>query len=212
MNTQPMKIDPAAWALLREAAEWRLVSLLLECPHSGWAAQVISLAQESADGHLLAAANASAEASPGLYHTTFGPGGPAAPREVSYHDSLLPGPILAELHGCYEAFAYRPSIPEPPDHIAVETGFISYLRVKEAYAQLRGDDEQRQVCHQTARWFLEAHLDPWAHALAGALQSSGVPYLRHTAAALLARVNVPCRPPVGLPIAPPDEDELACTC
>ena len=68
-------------ALLREAAEWRLISLLFECPNEEWQAQVAALAAEITDADLKAAAVAAREeAGEGIYHTIFGPGGPAAPR------------------------------------------------------------------------------------------------------------------------------------
>ena len=64
----------------------------------------------------------------------LGPGGPAPGREVSYRGWVQPGYMLSELSSYYEAFSYKPMTKEVPDHVAVETGFIAYLRLKEAFA------------------------------------------------------------------------------
>ena len=180
--------------LLRDAAEWRLISLLFECPGKDWQSQVTALAGEVADPALKAAAAAIGEdGTPSLYQTTFGPGGPAAPREVSHRETLMPGQMLGELGAFYDAFAYQPAIPEPPDHIAVMTGFIAYLRLKEAYAVERDDTEPAAVVADAARKFIEEHLNTIAEPLAKTLAHSGIAYLAQAAAALLQRVG-PRRP------------------
>ncbi len=72
--------DQRTRKLLSEAAEWRLIGMLLACPQGDWRPQIAKLAAEVNDEPLKQAAAAMAdEASEGLYHTTFGPGGPAAP-------------------------------------------------------------------------------------------------------------------------------------
>jgi nitrate reductase assembly molybdenum cofactor insertion protein NarJ len=184
--------EAKALELLREAAEWRLIGLLLACPQGDWQTQVAALAAEVHDKQLTAAAAAARqEAGEGLYHTTFGPGGPAAPREISHREYLVPGPSLSELSACYDAFAYRPATDEPPDHVAVEADFIAYLRLKEAYAVARDDDEQTAVTAEAARRFVEDHLSSIAEPLALSLAASGISYLRLAAAALLRRVGPP---------------------
>ena len=196
--------------LLQEAAAWRLVSLLFECPGAGWLDQVLMLAGEVQDPCLTAAAEAARqEASPGLYHSTFGPGGPAAPREVSYRRGVLPGASLAELRGLYEAFAYQTSVDEPPDHVAVEAGFVAYLRLKQAYAVARGNEEQMRICADAGQRFLQEHLSRMAGPIASSLASSGVTYLAHAAEALRSRVGpVPADAELtGMPDEEPSEDE-----
>ena len=135
--------DTDVCQLLREAAQWRLISLLLECPVDGWHDQLAGLAAEVGDAPLREAVDrAREEASQGLYHTAFGPGGPSPPRELSYRDTVHPGRFLAEIRDCYHAFAYTPNTPEAPDHVATEAGFIAYLRLKEAYARACGEREK----------------------------------------------------------------------
>ena len=133
-----------------------------------------------------------AQASAPLHHSTFGPGGPAAPREVTYRQDVLPGGMLGELTAFYRAFAYEPTVPEPPDHMAIEAGFVGYLKLKEAFALERGEAEQVAVVAAAARRFLDDHLNPMVEPLALALTASGIEYLAHAGAALLERVG-PCR-------------------
>lgn len=174
----------------REAVEWRLISLLFECPGNDWLTQIRSLAEEVNDSDLQAAAAAAQEASESEYYTTFGPGGPAAPREVSYRDTLMAGQVLGELSGYYRVFAYQPMFAEVPDHVAVETGFVAYLRLKEMYALETGNAEQAKVAADAARQFITDHLNQMAEPLAKSLSYSGIKHLELAAAALLKRVGL----------------------
>jgi len=171
--------------------------------------EVAALAREVHDQQLKAAAEAAqTEAGEGLYHTTFGPGGPAAAREVSYLRATLSGQFLAELRGMYEAFAYQPPSEEPPDHVAVEADFVGYLRLKEAFARARSEDEQAAVTADAAQRMLDEHLSAIAEPLARSLAASGIAYLAGAAAALLTRTGPPRQstptPVELLPIAPPE--------
>lgn len=203
--------------LLREAAEWRLLSLLFECPSPNWREQVQSLATEITDTDLKAAAEtAQREAGEGLYHSIFGPGGPAPGREISYRDWAQPGYLLSELTSYYDAFAYHPdqaAIVEAPDHVSVEVGFIAYLKLKEAYAEANGDDEHAAVTREAAQQFLLEHLSMMTEPLSASLEHSGVGYLALAGKSLLARVG-PKRdqsPKHNLPILVGDEEaEFAC--
>lgn len=184
-------------ALLREAAEWRLIGLLFECPAGGWPNLVTTLASEVGDAALRDAALAALdEATEGLYHSIFGPGGPTPPREVSYRDSVQLGYLMSELASYYDAFAYRPRTAEVPDHIAVETGFIGYLRLKEAYAVASGDPDRAAIAADASQRFIGEHLSVMAEPLAAALESSGVRYLALAAQALLHRTGAPRTLPV----------------
>ena len=199
-------MNPQVLKLLRESAEWRLIALLFEPPADGWHEQVARLAAEVDDATLKAAAlTAGGEATETLYHTTLGPGGPAAPREVSYQGRVLAGALLGELSGYYTAFAYDPHLPEAPDHVAVEAGFVAYLRLKEAFAVEGGHAEQAQVAADAARQFMADHLNQIGEPLAKSLAASGIVYLGQAAAALHQRVGAR-REKVGLPEPP----ELCC--
>ena len=100
MNTASPTLDSRQRNLLEQAAEWRLVSLLFECPTKNWREQVAAISLEISDQELRAAAEcAQSEASEALYHSIFGPGGPAPPREVSYRESVQLGYLISELEG-----------------------------------------------------------------------------------------------------------------
>jgi nitrate reductase assembly molybdenum cofactor insertion protein NarJ len=187
---------------LREAVEWRLLGLLLACPDAAWRDQVRALAEEiTADDLREAARVADEEADEGLYHTTFGPGGPAAPREVSYQQSTLSGQFLADLGAYYQAFGYCPPHDEPPDHVCVETDFMAYLKMKQAFAVACLQEEQVAVTADAAQAFLENHLSAISPRLAETMAASGIRYLELAAVALLTRTGVPANAAKTLPFA-----------
>lgn len=184
--------------LLRQSAEWHLIGLLLGCPRGDWFARVAAVSQEVGDEQLRRAAElAQQEAGEGPYHTTFGPGGPAAPREVSCYDGILAGRILAELRTQYAAFGYAGPFEEAPDHVATEAGFVAYLRFKEAFARHCGAANEAEIAADAARNFLQTHLAVLAGRLAESLECSGIGYLSLAAAALHARLEVRC--PAAVP-------------
>lgn len=200
--------------ILTEAAEWRLIGLLFECPRDGWRAEVAQLAQEVTDPLLVQAASAAREqASEGLYHSIFGPGGPVPPREVTYLGAVQFGYLLSELNAYYEAFAYRSIIGEAEDHLAVEVGFVAYLLVKQAYALACGDREHAAVAREAAERFRAEHLSLMVQPIARALANGGPPFLVMGSEALLARVGPPARSVLPLAdglAAGTDDDEMVC--
>ncbi|MBS1828908.1 MAG: molecular chaperone TorD family protein [Acidobacteria bacterium] len=205
-----MRVLDDVAGLVREAAEWRLLGLLFECPSAQWLGEVGALAAELDDVVLRGAAEeAMTEASEGLYHSTFGPGGPAPPREASYQDTVQLGYLISELEAYYGAFAYQRRCAEPADHVATEAGFVGYLRLKQAYALSAGDEEGATVTGDAAAQFVKEHLATIAEPLAGSLAESGVGYLRDAAVALLRRTG----PSVKLPVLQDplvDDDSVEC--
>jgi nitrate reductase assembly molybdenum cofactor insertion protein NarJ len=182
-------LDARVRPLLREAASWRLLGRLFECPAAGWHADVEALARELHDPELSAAAAAASTATEGQYHSVFGPGGPAPPREASHSDRVELGSLMSELTVCYAAFGYAPDIEEPPDHVAVETGFVAYLTLKEAYALAAGDEERAAIAAGAATAFLRDHLARIAEPLARRLEGSAIEYLVRAARLLARRVG-----------------------
>ncbi|MCL4845139.1 MAG: molecular chaperone TorD family protein [Acidobacteria bacterium] len=200
-------------ALLRQAAEWRLLALLFESPREGWHDEVAALARDVDDGGLRAAAEAaSREASPGVHTSIFGPGGPVSPREVTYLGGIHLGYLLAELRAYYEAFAYHPDTPEPADHVAVEAGFVAYLLIKQAYALASDDADHAAVVADAIEQFSRDHLAAMAQPVATTLEAVGPPYLVGAAAALLARVGPPAATtvPGALPMVDVEGEEVCC--
>lgn len=208
------EVDGRVLNLIRQSAEWRLLSLLLECPSDSWRAQVSDLASTVKDPLLSDACKQALEqADEGLYHSAFGPGGPAAPREVSYSDSVQLGYLLSELEAYYEAFAYRPRTGEAADHISVETGFMAFLFLKEAYALTSGHAESASITADAGRDFQREHLSWIVEPLAARLEDSSIGYLAATGRALLERVG-PSRQRMAYPgnVLPviPAEAEFVC--
>lgn len=171
-----------------------MIGLLLEHPGNSWHDDTRALASQMADPELAKAAQmALKESSEGAYLAALGPGGTASPREVAYSGLVEPGKVLADVAAFYRAFAYNPTVPEPPDHVAVETGFIAYLRLKEAYARSRGIVSDAEVAASAAQAFIGDHLSVMAEPLAERLAVSGNTALALAASALVARVGPPRR-------------------
>ena len=176
--------------LLREAAWWRLLGRLFECPGTEWRHDVAALVREVDDDALREAAESALDrATEGQYHSVFGPGGPAPPREVSYHDRLELGSLMSELAAYHDAFEYHPSTNEAPDHVAVEVGFIAYLRLKEAYAVAAEEREHAATTAQAAEQFRVDHLAMLAAPLAAVLADSDLDYLVRASALLASRAG-----------------------
>lgn len=188
-----------ALSLLQEAAEWRLISLLFEYPGPSWHATVAALGAEVAEPRLRQAAEAAQqEAYEGMHHSLFGPGGPVPPREATYTSGVQLGYLLSEISAYYEAFAYQLETHEPDDHISVLTGFLAYLKLKEAFAQSCGDGEPAAVCAEAAQRFREDHLSTMVQPLAAALESVAPSYLVLASQVLLERVGPPRTAPAAI--------------
>jgi hypothetical protein len=166
--------------LLKEAAEWRLISLLLERPRAGWYEEVCHLSKELVNPELLNSANDAISAEEAKYLSIVGPGGRVSPREAAYIGFEDPGQMLSDLSAFYTAFAYEPKCEDPIDHIAVETGFMGFLTLKEAYAELSNDPESAEVTKSAKSRFMETHLARLARGMAHKLSGSGPQYFLET--------------------------------
>ncbi len=74
--------------------------------------------------------------------------------------------ILADIAGFYRAHGLRSggTERERPDHIVVESEFMSVLARKEMWALAEGDDSKARVCRDSGVAFLRDHLGCWAGA------------------------------------------------
>ncbi len=61
--------------------------------------------------------------------------------------------MLAELQAFYRAFAYQPVTEEPPDHVAVQAGFVGYLKLKQAFARACAERDAADVVRWAAERF-----------------------------------------------------------
>ncbi len=205
------RLDPRLRGVTKEAAEWRLLSLLFSCPEGDWRKHVKALMREVSDPGLKSAArHALKEAGEGLFHHTFGPGGPAPAREASYHHTVQLGYLMSDLEAYYNAFAFTPATAEPADHVSVETAFVAYLRLKQAYALSCGDEERAAVTAESADRFLQEHLANIAQDLATRLDESGIPYLAKAGESLMRRVGPPPRTASVLPILNEGQPATGC--
>ncbi|QQS39700.1 MAG: molecular chaperone TorD family protein [Acidobacteriota bacterium] len=200
--------------LMKEAAEWRLLGLLFECPSEKWKEELQRLANETADPKLAEAARLAAdEGAEGIYHSTFGPGGPAPAREISYRSWAQPGYMISELSAYYGAFGFSPKTDETPDHISVEASFVSYLKMKEAFALASGHTGRAEITSRASEGFIRDHVSKVAERLSRSLSRSGIGYLSKAGEILFERVG-PDPDRSGnrgfLPVALADDESLDC--
>ncbi|HSD49856.1 MAG TPA: molecular chaperone TorD family protein [Candidatus Methylomirabilis sp.] len=182
--------DPRIQELLGEATTWRLLGLLFERPREGWWQEVESLQPAARDADVAATVEAAREeATEGLYLAVLGPGGLASPREVAYRGMGDPGQILSDIRAFHQVFAFRPETEEPPDHVAVEAGFLGYLCLKQAYARARGNEDQAEIVAQAATLFCQEHLSALAWPLSDRLEKTEIKYLSLAARAIAHRTG-----------------------
>ncbi len=115
-------------------------------------------------------------------HTAFGA---FPPYEIEYgeeHSHRQPQE-LADIAAFYNAFGLRLSqnAHERVDHVSVECEFMSFLLHKEAYARERSDDQNADLCCNSAKRFFAEHLGCWVPSFAHKL-------LRHKSSGLLRDV------------------------
>lgn len=181
---------------LRKAAELRLIGLLFERPREETRAGIRDLACEIGDGPLREIAERLQDLDEPTYTSLLGPGGPVSPREAAYLKRADPGWAMADVSAFYQAFGYRPRAEDPVDHVAVETGFVAYLLLKEAYAGACGADPNLAAAARAR--FIESHLSTLATGIVRRLRRIQAPEMLAPALALLERLGV----------APgPDEEE-----
>jgi hypothetical protein len=182
-------LNQSATRLLGEAVDWRLLSVLLERPARNWHDEVKRLAHDAGDPDLRPVATAAEGATEGGYLMAFGPGGLVSPREIAHTKTRDPGHVLAQLGAMYEAFAYRPQTEETPDHVSVEAGFVAYLRMKEAFALAREEDEAARIASEAVAIFVERHLSTFVQPLAERLSALPDGHLAGALQALLRRTG-----------------------
>lgn len=179
--------DPA----VIDAARWRLLALLLERPHGTWHEEIASLAAEIADPELVAVSDGARDATEGGYLAILGPGGSVSPRQVGHMREGDPSQLISELSTFYRAFAYKPESENPPDHIAVEAGFLGFMKLKEAFARASGNPDGEGRTVRAIEKFLDRHLRDFSMALATRLASTAPGYLARAASCLARQAGAP---------------------
>lgn len=214
MSEAADRLTPEITSLLGEAAEWRLLGLLFEYPTEAWREQLSALAADMKDEKLKALASAALEyATEGLHIALFGPAGTVPVREVTYQGGVQFGYLMAELAAFYDAFGYKPdAAAEADDHLAVQAGFMAYLKFKQAYALADGDTEHAGVTAEAAANFLKNHIAVLAEPVTSKLETFGPDYLVEAGRILSAHAGPPPRNsfPLGSPLEDLDADEFTC--
>ncbi|MBA3973408.1 MAG: hypothetical protein C0504_04215 [Candidatus Solibacter sp.] len=192
-------LPPAVADLLREASEWRLLGLLFEYPTKAWRENIEALLPSLHSQELRAIAQAALEqASEGLHIALFGPAGTAPVREVTYQGGVQFGYLMAELSAYYEAFGYQPQVEEAADHLAVQLGFLSFLKLKQAHALIIGESEAASLTAEASANFLREHIAVQAEPVLKALENFAPAYLAGAGKLILARAGPP--PQSGFPL------------
>lgn len=193
--------------LLADAAQWRLISLLLLRPTAERKQEALQLANEVGEQPLATAAHDWCEnATEGAYLHLLGPGGLVPAREVAYRPFADPGWLLADLNRYHQAFGFHANAEEPPDHIAALADFVAYLLVKEAYARHCEEEATVEATRTAREQFVEEHLSPVAARMAERLEACGA--TEWSAAARLLAAKVPA--PAATTEHVPNEEVLQC--
>lgn len=158
--------------LLTVGAGWKFFSLLFRCPSDVAALSVGTLIGELEpelrhEARVLSRLIRNPHTE-GAYHALLGSGGPVSPYESDYRNPgeegmREKGVVLGDVAAFYKAFMFEPSkeLLEAPDHVAVELAFMSYLKLKEAYALMCDEHEACEICREAEENFLDEHLLRW---------------------------------------------------
>jgi len=164
---------------LQRSAAWSFASLALQAPDAA-NAEVLASLIPSLDPALQPIAQTIAatpiEEWEPEYFSVLGPGGcPAS--ESSYERAAIAsrGPLIADVAGCYEAFAYAPDAREVPDHASIELGFVAYLWLKHAFALHECRNESAAIARDAATEFQASHIGSWLRDFCAALTATGSP-------------------------------------
>lgn len=183
-------LSPAITGLLLEAAEWRLLGLAFEYPSAEWRANLEALLPSLHAAALRGIAEAALEHnSAGLHLALFGPSGNVPVREVAWLGGVQFGYLMAELSSCYEAFGFTPGNQEAADHLSVQAGFVSYLKMKQAFALAEGDEERAAVTADAVRNFLHEHIAVQAEPVSNRLNEFAPPFLIEAGRLLLTHAG-----------------------
>jgi nitrate reductase assembly molybdenum cofactor insertion protein NarJ len=206
-----MTLSPEVTALLTEASEWRLMGLLFEYPSADWRANLEALLPSLPDPALRALADAALQhSSEGLHFALFGPAGTVPVREVTYRGGVQFGYLMAELAAFYEAFGYEPQVEEAPDHLAVQLGFLAFLRLKQVHAMMQEDPDRAAVTADAAANFVKDHLAVQAEPVLARLENFAPDYLVDAGKWILARTGP--APVSGYPLGNPGDEDEAMSC
>lgn len=207
------EVDPVVAGLLEEAVELRLIGLMFEYPSLNWRSNLESLVPCLHRQQLRGMAEAALqEASEGLHIALFGPAGTVPVREVTYQGGVQFGYLMAELASYYEAFDFTPADGEPADHLAVQIGFLAYLKLKQAHAVSEQDTENAALVEEAARNFTRDHLAVQAEPVVNRLTQFAPSFLCEAGNLLLSRTGRSARSdyPLTCDFIQNEQEEISC--
>lgn len=157
---------------LATGALWKFLSLLFRCPGDVPVGSIGTLAGELPDGlqaHAREILSLIEDSQlEGAYHALLGSGGPVSPYESDYQGPGQEGMrdkgvVLGDVAAFYKAFGFDHSkeMLEVPDHVSLEMAFVSYLKLKEAYARMDAAEDAYRICREAENKFLSEHLLGW---------------------------------------------------
>ena len=182
--------------LLELGAMWRFLSLLFRCPSDTPASSIVELESETppewrAKAQEIVAARECSQLE-ATYHSLLGSGGPVSPYESDYQGPGAEGlrdkgAVLGDVAGFYKAFAFdhQEEILETHDHISVELAFMSYLKLKEAYACMDEDESAYRICCEAEDKFWDEHLSRWTLQFVDSINLHGMSAVYEKSACLL---------------------------
>jgi nitrate reductase assembly molybdenum cofactor insertion protein NarJ len=203
-------LPPAVADLLREASEWRLFGLVFEYPTQAWRDNLEALLTSLHSTELRALAQAALEqSSEGIHIALFGPAGSVPVREVTYQGGVQFGYLMAELSAYYDAFGYQPLVDEAADHLAVQLGFLAFLKLKQAHALLNGQSDAAHLTSEAFTSFLREHVAVQAEPVLKSLENFAPAYLAGAGELIFAHAGPSPRSgfPLGSPFDAGDESE-----
>lgn len=202
-------LPPEVEELLKEASQWRLFGLLFEYPTKAWRDNLEALMPSLHSPELRVIAQAALDqASEGLHFAMFGPAGSVPVREVTYQGGVQFGYLMAEMSAYYEAFGYQPQVDEASDHLAVQLGFLSFLKLKQAHALLNGQSEAARLTSEAFNNFLRDHIASQAEPVVKALENFAPAYLAGAGKLIFAHAGP--SPRSGFPLGSAFDDGDVC--
>jgi hypothetical protein len=124
---------------------------------------------------------------------------------VTYRGGVQFGYLIAELSAFYEAFGYTPQAEEAPDHLAIELGFVSYLKLKHAHALVNGEAGKAEVTGDACAEFLREHIAWQAEPVLKLLDNFAPDYLIEAGKRILGHAGP--APKSNFPLSPFEDDE-----
>ena len=97
------------------------------------------------------------------YMRSFGTAGGCHDCETAFLTKLPAGGNLADMAGFYQAFSFPLDSKKsnPPDHVATQLEFLSFMFAKEAKALFQEDKEARKTCLSARGKFVRDHMSTW---------------------------------------------------